>query len=287
MPETNLADEICCAPLRASDVRANGHAILNFARSIDPSLRSFKQAILFLQTSNASFEAVEVATPVMVWDAPLVGLEEPLRDLIGQAALPTDWEYTDGERARILRQLGEGLSLYRSVYPDHFQAFSETTTHLLFARRAGYGSGSVSNRVGMIWLAPSVDCPPIEYAENLLHEFLHQCLFLDEMVHTIFAATSARLGQNDAKCLSAIRQERRGYDKSYHSAFVAFGLAKFYSALGHADRAVELMPPLLLCLDDLATKERFLTGHGRELLQGLIRDVLGLHDRLGLCAQRK
>jgi hypothetical protein len=284
---TNLADGIYCAPLRAIDVRANGRAILNFARSINPSLRTFKEALLYLQTPNALFGAVEVAEPVMVWDAPLVGLEEPLRDLIGQATLPTDWEYTDGERAHILRQLSEGLSLYRSVYPDHFQAFNETTTHLLFARRAGSGSGSVSNRVGMIWLAPLVDCPPIEYAENLLHEFLHQCLFLDEMVHTIFAGTSARLAQNDAKCLSAIRRERRGYDKSYHSAFVSFGLAKFYSVLGHADKAVELMPPLLLCLDDLATKEHFLTGHGRELLQGLIREVLGLYDRLGRCAQQK
>jgi hypothetical protein len=285
--EPDLANEICCAPLRAADVRANGRAVLDFARSANPSLRSFKEAILYLQTSNAVFGAIEVAGPVIVWDAPLVGLEQPLKDLIGQAALPADWEYPDGERAHIFRQLSEGLSLYRSVYPDHFQAFSETTTHLLFARRAGYGSGSVSNRVGMIWLAPVVDCPPIEYAENLLHEFLHQCLFLDEMVHTIFDGTSVRLGQDDARCLSAIRQERRGYDKSYHSAFVAFGLAKFYSALGSADRAVELMPPLLMCLDDLATKERFLTGHGRDLLQGLIRDVLSLHDRLGRCAHQK
>jgi hypothetical protein len=283
----NLADEICCAPLRAADVRANRREILKFARSINPSLRSFKEAILYLQTPDALFGAVDVARPVIVWDAPLVGLEEPLRNLIGQAALPKDWAYTDGERAHISGQLSDGLSLYRSVYPDHFQAFNETTTHLLFARQAGYGSGSVSNRVGMIWLAPSVDCQPIEYADNLLHEFLHQCLFLDEMVHTIFSGTSARLGQNDAKCVSAIRQERRGYDKSYHSAFVAFGLAKFYSALGNADRAVEFMTPLLLCLDDLAARERFLTGHGRELLQRLIGDALDLHDRLGGSARQE
>jgi hypothetical protein len=94
-----------------------------------------------------------------------------------------------------------------------------------------------------------------------------------------------RLEQDDAKALSAIRRERRGYDKSYHSAFVAYGVATFYSALGDTNKAVAFIPSLLLCLEDLAAKERFLTAHGKELLRGLIREVLSLQDRLGsLCS---
>ena len=59
---------------------------------------------------------------------------------------------------------------------------------------------------------------------------------------------------------------RRGYDKSFHSAFVALVLARFYRRLGMKVKAKQPLTPLWTTVSELVENTTFLTPHGRNVL---------------------
>ena len=142
-------------------------------------------------------------------------------ELLTVDEMPSDWRYDESERARIETSVVEALSLLEELDAAVARSLKTIVGALIFARRAHFGGGSVSHLIGTIWLGPAPTWTPSDYAENLLHEYVHQCLFLDEMVNTIFSATVSRMAEEDALVTSTILRRRRGYDKAFHSAFVA------------------------------------------------------------------
>jgi hypothetical protein len=107
---------------------------------------------------------------------------------------------------------------------------------------------------------------------------VHNALFIEDMVHGVLIAGSDRLAQLDAQAKSAIRQVKRGYDKSYHSAFVSFTIVEMYRALGRPDLADSFVAPLVVCLGDLVAQRRFATPHGQELLIELVNAAVPVYS---------
>jgi HEXXH motif-containing protein len=189
-----------------------------------------------------------------------------LSHLMAVEAPPRDRRFTGQEQAGIRQNVSDALALIRRVDPDSWSSLHVVVGALLCARREHFDGGSISSLIGAIWLALEATRPVIDFAEIIVHEYVHQCLFLDDMVNGIFIGGETDLGVDEGLVTSAILRRKRGYDKAFHSAFVAAVLAIFYAACGRADRAAQFLGPVHVTLGELEEKATFLTDHGRDVL---------------------
>jgi len=134
--------------------------------------------------------------------------------------------------------------------------------------------GTVSCCIGLIWLSPGRYWQPEFYAELLVHEFVHNSVFLDDMVNGIMPNIHL-LNREDALVTSVIRKTRRGYDKSYHSVCVGAALIYFHHLLGNEAEVESFIPPVQRTLRELEERdfefrskgEDILTDNGRKILR--------------------
>lgn len=201
-----------------------------------------------------------------------------ISNLMGNVDVPQNASYEAQNRADFERMYDQALARFASEFPATYQSFCSVINYVVFARRDGFSGGTVSNRIGLIWLAPTENWSSDEWLESLIHEFIHNVLFIEDMVTQIFLAGGSRLEEDDALAVSAIRQVKRGYDKSYHSAFVAFGIIEYYLALGNTKKARGFLDPLLVCLEDLNQNTKHISEYGRSLLHELIENTLRMHS---------
>ncbi len=144
----------------------------------------------------------------------------------------------------------------------------------IFARSPEMEGGSTSVLMGPIWLGPSPAWSPATYVENMIHEYVHQCLFLDEMVNTIFTEFSVpRMSTADALVTSTILKRRRPYDKAYHSAFVAHLLAQYYIGQGDTSKARDYLRSTRRTVDELLERRQYASPNGEALLEELSESV--------------
>ena len=96
------------------------------------------------------------------------------------------------------------------------------------------------------------------------------------MVRCIFPAGEPELAEPNALVLSALRKVPRGYDKAYHSAFVALTMEALYRAWDDR-RAGTLLPATRLTIDGLLAKPKYVTPHGYAALERLAELAEGMH----------
>lgn len=187
-------------------------------------------------------------------------------------------------RPLLLERFFLAMALFEQRFPDTFSLFNILIRYVVFAGRVGYSGGTVSNRIGLIWLAPTCDWSVEQWLENLVHEFVHNALFLEDMVHGVLVAGGDRLEAPDALAMSAIRQEKRGYDKSYHSAFVSLAIIELYEGLDRFDLGEPFLSPLIVCLGDVVQLRQFATPNGQDLLAFATEAVLQRRQIVGVAA---
>ncbi|KPC70343.1 hypothetical protein ADL26_17745 [Thermoactinomyces vulgaris] len=95
----------------------------------------------------------------------------------------------------------------------------------------------------------------------MYHEFIHNSLFLDDMVNTIFPDTEV-LGTEDALVTSSILKWKRPLDRSFHSAAVAIALSHFYTMLGDTKKAQSYLPSVEQTVEELNSKTKYLGEQG-------------------------
>lgn len=267
-PSPFLAPERVSSNLAAIDyfAKQNGHNSL--ALSAWDTLR-------FLQHQDLSLIAKSGIKPEVVWfRGDSTEFAPAVKSLMGNVPIPINHAFSAEEIALFQSSYDEALSRFMTLFPELFASFVSLIHYVIFAHRDGYSGGTVSSRIGLIWLSPSKDWSDDEWLENLIHEFVHNALFLEDLVHCIFSTGSARLEEPDALATSAIRQVKRGYDKSYHSAFVSQAIVEYYLALGQAKKAASFIFPLVVCVEDLAKNTKLVSEHGKELLTNLCIKVL-------------
>jgi hypothetical protein len=237
----------------------------------------FRNAVLDafnkLQPERVEFQRDTVAIASDFGDSNAPGL---FRELLTVPELPDDWRYSAAEQAEIEPLVIDALATLDRLDPALFRSISALVGSLIFARRAHFGGGSVSHLIGTIWLGPSPKWQSIDYAENILHEYTHQCLFLDEMVNSIFSETVPRMAEDDALVTSTILKRRRGYDKAFHSAYVAAVIMQMYARLGTSRPESASLDAALITASGLRERRQFLTPHGLELLTELEQLLDGL-----------
>ena len=124
---------------------------------------------------------------------------------------------------------------------------------------------------------PDSDWTTEYYAEMLVHEFVHNSVFLEDMVRGIMPEPEL-LERNEALSVSAIRQTRRPYDKAYHSACVTAAIMYYYRSDWQYRQSLSTPHPLCgeQLMSYIATTQplksrglNLLTDNGREIIQDL------------------
>ena len=106
-------------------------------------------------------------------------------------------------------------------------------------RSEGHDGGSVSAALGYLYLAPKPHWTPLYWAEMLAHEATHNALFLVDMTEGLFPDL-AGLKAQPTYAESALRGERRPFDKAFHSAFVALTVGRINRLGGNPGRAASV-----------------------------------------------
>ncbi|PEW41900.1 hypothetical protein CN444_25390 [Bacillus thuringiensis] len=173
-----------------------------------------------------------------------------------------DFLFTSHEQEYILNKIEKAMNLIKIINPNlHFLIHNVIST-IGCVRKKGYAGGSVSTAVGMIWINPLAKWTVVDYADAIVHEFIHNSLFLDDMVNCIFP-NSSLLNNPDALVTSTIRKTKRGLDKSFHSAAVAIGLMYFYNALNNQQKVDSFVQPVLKTLLEISKiNSMYMTNRG-------------------------
>jgi hypothetical protein len=129
--------------------------------------------------------------------------------------------------------------------------------------------------LGTIWINPQDGWEGADYAEMILHEGVHQSLFLDEMVNTLFVRPPREMEDESSLVLSPSLGRPRAYDLAFHSSVVVTALADLYSALAlpRPPRVEANLARLPVSIAGLRRHDDLLTAHGKGLLGLLEMEV--------------
>ncbi len=258
------------AIIRPESIFTSASAVSSYSNClVETDLRgSFLTALNKIQPYKFHFDQ-DGTLPFLNFGEESVHNPETLKHLLILEELPDNWKYLPQEIEQIKGHVRGAFQILKDLDPEVFSAFQVLIGTLVFGRKAHYDGGSLSSLIGAIWVGLSPDQADLDYAELILHEFVHHALFLDDMVNRIFLVGEARLAQSDGLVQSAILKIRRGYDKAFHSAFVAFVLAQLYQKMGEPTKAQEFIEPLLITVSGLQANTKFLTTHGQAILKSL------------------
>jgi len=185
------------------------------------------------------------------------GTERPVRDRLFPAH----------QHAELCNLISGGLESVAEVSPDLHELIELTIGEIFLAQEHGSEGGTMSSAVGLIWFNPRIEWGARKTGENIVHEWIHNMLFLADMVNPIFAVDYISLSADSAHATSAILHRKRPFDRCYHSAAVAAGLVFFHTISGDKKAADALIEPTIRTVRELQGKPELMTQSGADLLQ--------------------
>jgi hypothetical protein len=260
------------------DVRTNMLSLIQFASDARDPIRCERKAY-FESLNRTQQYQIRVSTD----EEPLLDFspDHPTtRSLLGSLQRSPDFENPNNVRPVLDRDVGaiaknlQHASLLLQRYcPELAQIFKDLVSWIIVIDKEEYFGGSFWYALGAIWISPHANWHVTDYAENLLHETVHQALFLDDMVRGLFAVSSSELSADSALVTSSIRRTKRPYDYAFHGAAVCVSLLDFHENCGDSAHAIELCTPLIGTLVELDEKRHFLSPRGGEVLEDMMQCV--------------
>ncbi|WAQ94489.1 hypothetical protein MAR_006960 [Mya arenaria] len=187
--------------------------------------------------------------------------------------------YTLKEQEHITSKVQAAMDLINSTNPELYRAIHQVIGCIAFykAEQPESVGGTISSALGVIWQDPSVypDHSVANYAEQIVHEFIHSSLFLADMVHGTYIDRSLL---TKSKVYSPVRKELRDFDKTFHASYVTTGVTIFQSRAGNVGDAQTYAGTLRAAVDGLIAiqnKAGVLNASGAAMLQAM-DDVLTL-----------
>jgi len=177
------------------------------------------------------------------------------------------------EREEVAKNIQKAQTLIKSLDPYLYQLITELIGSVAVYHIPNRDGGTVSCCLGLIWLSPTPEWKIEYYTEMLVHEFVHNSIFLDDMVNGIMPNIDL-LDREDTLVTSAIRKTLRGYDKSFHSACVASSLMYYYHLLDNNNQAESYANPILKTLDELEQRDTELQRKGHTILTNNGRNIV-------------
>lgn len=179
----------------------------------------------------------------------------------------------EGDRSHIYQNIQAAKSLIAQVDPNLHRLITTLIGSVAVYRIADRDGGTVSCCIGLIWISPTQDWEVDYYAEMLVHEFVHNSVFVEDMVHGIMPNPEL-LEREEGLTTSVIRKTQRPYDKAFHSACVGAGIMYFYHAMGNDTKAEGYIPAMQRTIGELYKHDRVLHETGLEVLTDNGREIV-------------
>lgn len=189
------------------------------------------------------------------------------REAWGPERTVQDRLFPADQHAGLRALISDGLASVAAVSHDLHELIELTIGEIFLAQESGSEGGTMSSNVGLIWLNPRIEWGARKTGENLVHEWIHNMLFLADMVNPIFAVDYISLSADSAHATSAILHRKRPFDRCYHSAAVAAGLVFFHTISGDTEAADALIEPTMKTVRELQGKPDLMTQSGADLLR--------------------
>jgi HEXXH motif-containing protein len=171
------------------------------------------------------------------------------------------------EGKRVASNIRDGLDLLRSYDSDQTESVTRLVGCVFVAPVKALHSVSSGRCLGAIALNPKSSWSTLDYASTLLHEAVHQALYLSNIADRLYSRAISELAKGDAPVTSPIRRVRRPYNLALHAACVLVELLYLYQ---WADRPI---PPdegslelLGVCVEELQARRNNLTEQGYTVL---------------------
>ncbi|WP_239683735.1 aKG-HExxH-type peptide beta-hydroxylase [Staphylococcus epidermidis] len=174
--------------------------------------------------------------------------------------------FTSEEQEEVTNRIQKALQLIKLLHSDLYDLIETIVGSFLILRKENFGGGSVSNILGLIWLNPQEDWSVIDCAEAIYHEFIHQSIFLDDMVNSIFPDANA-CAEEDALVTSTILKRKRPLDRSFHAAGVSIGVMHLYYLLHDKEKSFQHYDDFKTTIDEINNKTQYLDEHGIYILK--------------------
>lgn len=173
--------------------------------------------------------------------------------------------YNEEEQEEIENRIQKALNLIKLLHKDLYELIETIVGSFLILKKKNFGGGSVSNILGMIWLNPQKNWSVIDCAEAIYHEFIHQSIFLDDMINSIFPDANA-CAEDDALVTSTILKRKRPLDRSYHAAGVSLGVMHLYYMLHDKKGSYQHFDDFKTTIEEINQKTQYLDEHGKYIL---------------------
>ena len=189
-----------------------------------------------------------------------------IRHIVANKAANVE-SYAAEEMLAVRANVRRGLNRLRALDEETYVAAVSLLGSIALGKLPALEGGSTSSLIGVIWIGLDADADSECYAELILHEYIHQTLFVEDMVNGVFFLGEEELACADALVTTAILQRPRGYDKGFHSAFVALSLARLARLRGDRLQYERYLTPLVPAARELFAKRQFLSARGDDLLE--------------------
>lgn len=279
-PQNAVADEDAVERLVELHEESNGYPAFNYEENIRnacraiaaisgrlPAAETFKASYIGSLNAAQNTHIPCQESVVLTFDNPVLLNELWREGLIDPVNGPAHI-FAPFEQERIAHHIADAFSFIKAVDEDLHDAIRLMIGAIACIRREG-SSGTVSSMVGLLWLNPNPAWTVVDFAENIVHEYIHNTIFLADMVQKIFTKPHW-YAPKEALVVSAIKKYPRGINIAYHSLFVAMGLIIFLAKARQQARAVELTSGMKETLEGLREKaEGFLSPYAQESLESV------------------
>jgi len=174
--------------------------------------------------------------------------------------------YSLEEQIVITDRIEKALELIKILHKDLYNLINTLVGTFLILKKEAFGGGSVSNVLGLVWLNPQPEWTIIEYAEAIYHEFIHQSIFLDDMVNCMFPSAN-ECAREEALVTSTILKIKRPLDRAFHAAGVSIGIMHLYHLFNDNNNSVKYMEDLKRTIEEIEERTQFLGEQGLKTLR--------------------
>ncbi|MDA1569751.1 HEXXH motif-containing putative peptide modification protein [Bacillus cereus] len=173
--------------------------------------------------------------------------------------------FSKHDHEKIIYNIEKALDLLKILHPKLHSLIIRHFGTIYLAKKDGMGGGTVSSLLGLLWLNPPEKWSVVDYAEALYHEFIHNILFLDDMVNCIFPEPRDCL-LPEALTTSTILKRKRPLDRAFHAANVSIGIMHMYYMLSDKEKSKMYKEDLEKTIFEMNEKTQFFGEKGLEIL---------------------
>jgi hypothetical protein len=156
--------ELSGMSLNPDRIHSNADLVQKYAVNHNLPSGNFWDAIQSLQHPEIETARSEGSTTLVFFE-PNSEFGPALAELMGAKGLDEFATVSSDNRDRIRSEFAKSLQLFSTLLPKTYSAFIRTIAFVIVGNRDGYGGGTISNRLGLIWLSPSTDWTSNQWIE--------------------------------------------------------------------------------------------------------------------------